>query len=44
MSFDEVRSVFGDPSGEVAFGDKARWTYPDITVVFEGGKVVDVKF
>jgi len=44
MSFDEVRAVFGDPQGEVAFGDKARWTYADITVVFEGGKVTDVKF
>jgi membrane protease subunit (stomatin/prohibitin family) len=44
MSFDEVRAVFGDPQAEVAFGDKTRWTYSDITVVFEGGKVTDVKF
>jgi len=44
MSFDEVRAIFGDPQGEVAFGDKARWTYADITVVFDGGKVTDVKF
>lgn len=44
MSFDEVRALFGDPSGEVAFGDKARWSYADITVMFEGGKVTDVKF
>jgi membrane protease subunit (stomatin/prohibitin family) len=44
MSFDEVRGIFGAPQNEVAFGDKARWSYPDITVVFEGGKVTDVKF
>jgi len=44
MSFDEVRGLFGAPEGEVAFGDKARWTYPGITVVFEGGKVTDVQF
>jgi membrane protease subunit (stomatin/prohibitin family) len=44
MSFDEVRGIFGAPQNEVAFGDKARWSYADITVVFEGGKVTDVKF
>jgi len=44
MSFDEVRAAFGDPQGEVVFGDKARWTYADLTVVFERGKVSDVKF
>jgi membrane protease subunit (stomatin/prohibitin family) len=44
MSFDEVRATFGDPQGEVVFGDKARWTYADLTVLFEGGKVSDVKF
>lgn len=44
MSLDEVRAAFGAPTNEVVFGDKARWSYADITVVFEGGKVVDVKF
>jgi hypothetical protein len=44
MSFDEVRAMFGNPSGEVVFGTRARWTFPDITVVFEDGKVTEVKF
>jgi membrane protease subunit (stomatin/prohibitin family) len=44
MTFDEVRTAFGDPQGEVVFGDKARWTYADLTVIFESGKVADVKF
>jgi hypothetical protein len=44
MSFDEVRGIFGNPSGEVVFGGKARWSFPDITVIFEDGKVTEVKF
>ena len=32
------------PQAEVVFGTKVRWTYPDLTVVFVGGKVTDVKF
>ena len=44
MSFDEVKGVFGNPTGEVVFGNKARWSFADITVVFEDGKVTEVKF
>jgi membrane protease subunit (stomatin/prohibitin family) len=44
MTFDEVRGLFGEPAGEVVFGNRARWTYPDITVVFEDGKITEVKF
>jgi membrane protease subunit (stomatin/prohibitin family) len=44
MSFDEVKGVFGSPTGEVVFGNKARWSFADITVVFEDGKVTEVKF
>jgi membrane protease subunit (stomatin/prohibitin family) len=44
MTFDEVRGMFGEPAGEVVFGNRARWTYPDITVVFEDGKISEVKF
>jgi hypothetical protein len=44
MTFDEVRGMFGDPAGEVVFGNKARWTFADITVIFEDGKVTEVKF
>jgi membrane protease subunit (stomatin/prohibitin family) len=44
MTFDEVRQAFGAPANEVVFGGKAKWTFPDLTVVFEDGKVTDVKF
>jgi membrane protease subunit (stomatin/prohibitin family) len=44
MSFDEVRTVLGAPTTETSFGDKGRWSYADMTVIFEGGKVADVKF
>ncbi len=43
MSQDEVRAAFGEPTGEVVFGNRARWTVADLTVIFEDGKVVDVK-
>ncbi len=43
MSFDEVRGMFGNPTGEVVFGNKTRWTFADLTVVFEDGKVSEVK-
>jgi Zn-dependent protease with chaperone function len=44
MSPDDVRRALGEPQAEVAFGAKTRWTYPDLTVVFEADKVVDVRF
>jgi hypothetical protein len=44
MTFEEVRGLFGAPPGEVVFGNKARWTYADLTVIFEDGKVSEVKF
>jgi hypothetical protein len=44
MTLDEVRGMLGAPQSEVVFGDKARWTYSGMVVVFEGGKVSDVKF
>jgi predicted Zn-dependent protease len=44
MTADEVRRAFGDPDAEVVFGEKTRWTYPGMTVVFARGKVVDVQF
>jgi len=34
----------GDPQAEMVFGEKTRWTYPALTVVFVGGRVTDVKF
>ena len=44
MTFDQVRGIFGNPTGEVVFGNKARWSFADMTVVFEDGKVTEVKF
>jgi hypothetical protein len=44
MSATEVRALLGKPKEEVAFGAKSIWTYPAFSVVFESGKVVEVKF
>ena len=44
MSPADVRMLLGSPRDELVFGDKTRWTYPDLTVVFEKGKVKEVKF
>mgnify|MGYP000066607127 FL=1 len=44
MSLDEVKGLFGEPTGEVVFGNKTRWSFADITVIFEDGKVTEVKF
>ncbi len=44
MTAAEVRSLLGSPRDELVFGEKTRWTYPDLTVVFEKGKVKEVKF
>ena len=39
-----MKGLFGDPTGEVVFGNKTRWSFADITVIFEDGKVTEVKF
>ncbi len=44
MSLEEVKGLFGEPAGEVVFGNKTRWSFADITVIFEDGKVTEVKF
>ncbi len=40
----EVRALLGAPQEEVRFGAQERWTYPSLSVVFEAGRVKDVKF
>jgi len=40
----EVLDVLGKPQKEVTFENKSRWTYPDLTVLFENGRVKEVKF
>ena len=40
----EVIDILGKPQKEVTFENTTRWTYPDLTVIFENGKVKEVKF
>lgn len=44
MTSDEVTKALGDPQKKVNFGTKSLWTYKGMQVVFESGKVTDVKF
>jgi Zn-dependent protease with chaperone function len=44
MTTDEVRKALGEPQAEMIFGEKTRWTYPDLTVIFVKGRVTDVQF
>ena len=44
MTSDEVLALFGQPEDQLAFGRRARWVYPEMTVVFEGDRVTDVQF
>ncbi len=43
MTPDQVRAVLGRPADQSSFGRRARWVYQDRTVVFEGGRVTDVR-
>ena len=40
----EVLDAIGKPTQEVHFQDQSKWTYPDLTVVFEKGRVKEVRF
>ena len=40
----EVMESLGKPDKEVNFENKSRWTYPDLTVIFENGRVKEVRF
>jgi Zn-dependent protease with chaperone function len=40
----EVEAVLGRPEAEIVFGGKTQWTYSSVSVVFQGGKVSDVRF
>ena len=40
----EVIDALGKPEKEVNFENKTRWTYPDLTVIFENGRVKEVRF
>jgi hypothetical protein len=44
MTAVEVIDVLGRPTKETTFGNKQKWAYPDLTVLFENGRVTEVKF
>jgi len=37
-------AVLRPPSREIVFGPRTHWTYPEATVVFEDGKVAEIRF
>lgn len=40
----EVLDILGKPRKEVSFENQSKWTYPDLTVIFENGRVKEVRF
>lgn len=44
MTEEQVQSKLGAPDKKVNFGTRSLWNYRGLQVVFEGGKVSDVKF
>lgn len=40
----DVIEILGKPQKEVAFQTQSKWTYPDLTVIFENGRVKEVRF
>lgn len=44
MTMDQVKKLLGPPNGEKASGSNVRWTYPDFKVVFENGRVAEVRY
>jgi hypothetical protein len=44
MTTEDVTKALGEPQKKVNFGTKSMWTYRGMQVVFESGKVTDVKF
>ena len=44
MTQEEVREALGTPREEVVFGNRIKWTYPDVSVIFENGRVAEVRF
>jgi hypothetical protein len=40
----EVLDILGKPTKEITFQGQSKWTYPDLTVVFQNGRVKEVRF
>ena len=43
MTTAEVQRLLGPPKEQLAFGTQTKWVYPSLSVVFEGGKVKEVR-
>ena len=44
MSAEDVRERLGPPDRQINFGGRMHWTYPAGSIVFERGKVTEVRF
>jgi len=44
MTPSEVRALLGEPTDELVFDRRTRWLFLDCTVIFQDGKVVEVRF
>lgn len=44
MTIEEVTEIMGLPEKKLSFGDKTKFVYKDMTVIFESGKVSEVDF
>ncbi|MCM2254415.1 MAG: hypothetical protein NDJ94_01970 [Vicinamibacteria bacterium] len=40
----QVIDILGKPKQELTFQNQQKWTYPEIVVIFENGKVKEVRF
>jgi hypothetical protein len=44
MTTADVQRLLGAPKEQLAFGSQTKWVYPSLSVIFEGGKVKEVRF
>jgi hypothetical protein len=40
----QVIDALGKPDQELTFQNQAKWVYPNVTVIFDGGRVKEVRF
>ena len=44
MTTAEVQRLLGAPKEQLTFGSQTKWVYPSLSVIFEGGRVKEVRF
>jgi hypothetical protein len=44
MSPSDVERLLGAPREQLSFGNQTKWVYPSLSVIFEAGKVKEVRF